>query len=170
MKAYMVIAQHGQNKTKITLKPNRSLDWDRVKPWLVILSLPTAIIAFGWLLAGVWIILPFAGLEIALLSYFMYKVCYMNYRCEEIVIERDKVTVQAGINSPKICYEFSRPDCYLVVNKPNKPIDNLHLTVKNTSNSVTIGEFLSPSDKETARKEIISAGLIECSNLWWKNR
>jgi uncharacterized membrane protein len=153
--------------TIITLTPNRSADWQDIKRWLLLLSLPAIIIAIGWLAIGIWIILPFAGLEIALLSYFMYKVCYHNYRVEQITINNRQVTLTTGIHSPKDTTSFSRPDCYLSVKKPTSPMEMLELSLTSETTSLPIGNFLNIEDREIARHALLKAGLMECSNRWW---
>jgi uncharacterized membrane protein len=165
----MVSAEKTDNVSIITLMPNRSTEWKDIKRWLIILCLPAVIIALAWFVAGVWIILAFAGLELGLLCYFMIKVCYQNYHVQQIYIEKEKVTIRSGINSVKETLSFTRPDCYLIVKKPRSPMENLELNIANDSQSLRIGEFLNSEDTEKARKSLINAGLIECSKEWWKN-
>jgi uncharacterized membrane protein len=164
----MVSAENLNNNTIITLTPNRSTEWKDLKRWLIILCLPAVIVALAWLVAGIWIILPFAGLELGLLCYFMLKVCYQNYRVQQISIDNKKVTVRSGINQIKEIQSFTRPLCYLIVKQPKSPMENLELSIANDTHSLNIGEFLNPEDREKARKSLIQAGLIECSNEWWK--
>lgn len=159
---------NGEMKT-IILSPNRSVEWSQVKLWLLFLSFPAIVIATGWLIVGVWIILPFVGLELGLLSFFMYRICYQNYYQQTITVDNDYVTVLIGIHSPQQLHQFSRDDCYLNVNKPSKPIENLTLTLQSESFNVDIGHFLNQSDLELTRKSLVAAGLMECSNRWWES-
>lgn len=163
----MVTINTQENATEITLTPNRSANWSQIKLWLCLLSLPAIIVGMGWFVAGVWIILPFVGLELALLCVLMYRVCYQNYRREQIRIDRDNVTFTAGISKTDKEYIFTRPDCYLNVHKPTSPMDNLQLFLRNDSHSFAIGEFLNNEEKESARRSICRAGLIECNEQWW---
>ena len=165
----MVKTDIDKTTATITLSPNRSVDWKEVKYWLAFLSMPALIIAIGWLVVGVWIILPFAGLELGLLAYFMYKVCYQNYRVQTITIEGHKVIVEAGIHQVKQVQSFSLPDCYLSVKKPVSPMETLELTLVGENRSSTIGDFLNPIDRELARRSLVAAGIVECSNRWWSN-
>ncbi len=163
----MVTTTTTNGDTTITLSPNRSADWQDIRLWLFILSIPALIVGVGWFALGVWIILPFVGLELGLLSYFMYKVCYQNYRKQQIVINEDTVTIESGIHQPDQKQIFLRPECYLLATKPNHPIERLALTLTNQSTSLPIGEFLNPKDLELTRRSLVNAGLIECSNRWW---
>ena len=157
------------NKTTaiITLSPNRSVNWRDVKHWLAFISLPALIIAIGWFVVGVWIIMLFTVLELGLLAYFMYKVCYQNYQVQKITIERNTVIVEAGIHRVKQLLSFSRPGCYLSVKKPARPMEQLELALVGGNQSLAIGDFLNPIDRELARKSLVAAGIVECSSRWW---
>ncbi len=165
----MVISSTNNNATIITLSPNRSASWKDVKLCLLFISLPALIIAMAWLYMGVWIILLFCVIEIGLLSYFMYRVCYQNYRKELITITEDNVVLSCGVNKENSKHIFHRPDCYLLSAPPPSPRDKLELSLASESCSLTIGEFLSPIDCERARRTLRNAGLIECSKRWWKS-
>lgn len=165
----MVTANTYNDVTTIVLRPNRSADWHEIKVWLAVISIPALIVALGWFFVGVWIILPFAGLELGLLCYFMYRVCYQNYREQHITIERDNVILSSGIGKPEQHYVFTRPDCYLAVKQATKPIENLELALQSETQTFAIGEFLNPEDRECARRSIRNAGVIECSSCWWEN-
>ena len=59
--------------TVIKLSPNQSASWRETKIVITIMVLLVMSIAIGWTMAGAWIILPFAGLEVGLFAYFMYR-------------------------------------------------------------------------------------------------
>ena len=64
------------NTFRLTLKPNRSISWKGNLIFLLLISTPILIIAFGFLYVGAPIILPFAGLEILIVlfaSYYVYQ-------------------------------------------------------------------------------------------------
>ncbi len=164
----MVTTQITDKYTAITLSPNRSTDWKDIKRWLIFLSLPALFVAIGWFAMGVWIILPLVGIELGLLTYFMYKVCYQNYRVQKIIIQKKQVILEAGIQKLNQVQLFQRPDCYLVITEPTSPMENLELTLSSDEGSYAIGGFLNSEDKGLARRSLIKAGLIECSSLWWQ--
>ncbi len=165
----MVTTSTDNDVTIIILSPNRSTEWKDIKKWLLFISMPAMIVALGWFFVGVWVILPFALLELSLLTYIMYSVCYNNYRKQLITIERKNVTFSAGVGKASREYVFTRPDCYLAVTTPRKPIDNLELALKNDLYTIPVGEFLNPEDRAHARRKIRDAGVIEVSARWWAN-
>ena len=58
------------NKRIIRLEPNRSASWDQTKTVIMCLSGFMLLLGVGWLIAGVWLILPFVFLDIFVFSYF----------------------------------------------------------------------------------------------------
>lgn len=65
--------------TIITLSPNQSASWKETKTMITCMVILVMVIALGWTLSGAWIILPFAGLEVGLFAYFMYRVCKQGF-------------------------------------------------------------------------------------------
>ena len=64
----MVSARHNAEESLIILRPNRSADWRANRNLLLSLAALSCVISTGFALLGAWVILPFAGLEIAVLG------------------------------------------------------------------------------------------------------
>ena len=75
-----------QGKKRLRLTPNRSASWQDTKWLMLIFAVAVFTIAIGWAVVGVWIILPFAGVEVVLLIFIMYQVSRSTYRWETIDI------------------------------------------------------------------------------------
>ncbi|MFC6684288.1 DUF2244 domain-containing protein [Marinobacter koreensis] len=83
---------------RLLLTPNRSLSWrGNVRIWLL-LALVSGIIAGGWALAGVWFILPFAGLELMGVAAGIYVTSRNCQRKEVVTIEGDTIHIESGLN------------------------------------------------------------------------
>jgi len=95
---------------------------------------------------------------------------WKNYREQHITIARRNITFSSGIRKPDIEHTFNRPDCYLAVKPPRNPIDKLELALMSESHTLVIGEFLNPEERESARRSIRNAGVIECSSRWWDKK
>ena len=80
----MVIVKESENKIlkKIILLPNQSLDWEGNKRVIWLLGFVCMGIAVAFtIIAGAWVMLPFAGLEILSLSLALYYVSWkLSYR------------------------------------------------------------------------------------------
>ena len=63
---------------------------------------------------GVWLIFPFVLLDIAIFSYFFYRVCESTYAAEIITVDKDSVKFRSGIRKFGKSISFKRP-CYFIV-------------------------------------------------------
>ena len=79
------------------IRPNSSLSWRGNKIFFFMLFFVSFIIAISFAMVGMWMILPFAGLEMLLLGSAL-TYCYIkNSQCEIVKIdEKKKVTATGG--------------------------------------------------------------------------
>ena len=78
---------------RIVLQPNRPLSW-RATQWAwVLLSIPALILALGLAALGFWPILPFAGLELALLYLAFYLSSRRQYGQERLSITQRDIII-----------------------------------------------------------------------------
>jgi len=65
-------------------------------------------IAIGWTMAGAWIILPFAGLEVGLFAFFMYRICRQGFAQQIITITADQVLIESVIQRRDVARTYHR--------------------------------------------------------------
>ena len=67
-------AEHSPDSTvgQIVLQPNHSLSWKALKYFLAFMMVLSFSIAIAFLYFGYWLVLPFTGLEMAVLSYCLW--------------------------------------------------------------------------------------------------
>ena len=87
---------------RLTLKPNRSISWKGNMLFLLLISTPILIIAFGFLYIGAPIILPFAGLEIVIVLIASYYVYQKSNKQEIITISPEKLIIEKGRFRPAV--------------------------------------------------------------------
>lgn len=165
----MVTTQTIDTKTTIILRPNRSATWQEVKWVMAVISIFVLAVAIAWSFVGAWFVLPFAGLEVGLFAYFMYRVCLNCHEKQVITIVDNTITVESGIKTPSFHWEFSRPDTHLAVTQPETEFDKHHLVLSDEVMSIQLGKFLNRQDCILARHCLKQAGLMEVSNKWWKH-
>lgn len=154
--------------TTIVLQPNRSASWRQTKVFILIVSAFVALIALGWASLGAWIVLPFAGLEIGILSYLMYRVCYKSYQQQVITINPETITVEQGVYKPIEKCKLNAPLTHLTVVEAENEFCVTQLNLEDDRQSVPVGRFLNHHDANLARNSLQQAGLRVCSNQWWK--
>ena len=137
-----------KNFFRISLSPNRSLSWKSALVFTIIISSVCLSIGFGFALAGASLILPFAGLEVFLVSLCIYLVLKKTYVQEIIYMTPEKLKIEKGSNEPKRVWEYFRLWSYIIVEKPKHPWYPAHILITSQGERVPIGEFLSEEEKK----------------------
>lgn len=95
-------------ESQITVRPNNSLSSLNSLKLLIVLATLTLVIALGFVHAGAWLVLPFAGLELlAFAAAFYYLRLHAN-DFEMITIAGDKVVVEKHAYRDSSKAEFQR--------------------------------------------------------------
>ena len=91
----MIEYKEGEFKEFI-IKPNSSLSWKGNKIFFFMLFFVSFVIAFSFAMAGMWLIVPFTGLEMILLGSAL-TYCYIkNSQCEIVKIDGGEVVKNSG--------------------------------------------------------------------------
>lgn len=165
----MVTAQSNTNESMITLMPNRSSSMRQTRILIIAVSLFVLLLGIGWGLMGASLILPFAGLDVALFAYFMHKVCLSTYEKQVITIDEKHVLFEAGKQQLEKSATLKRPDAYLSITDSKSPNEPFILNLSDSKNQFELGEFLNQDDKNKARRVLKQAGLREVKASWWKD-
>ena len=165
----MLSVKNTADAVSIRLEPNRSASWKQTRLAIICLSGFMLLIGMGWLLMGVWLIFPFVILDIAIFSYFFYRVCESTYAAEIITIDSSSVTFKSGIRKIGTVKTLKRP-CYFVVH-PSASTGHLpRFSISDDDVSVEVGSFLSEHDKLRLKRIVTDLGLLEINELWWKTQ
>ena len=146
---YMVqIESNSENKSfRILLSPNRSLSWKSTCIFLLFISITCLTIGTGFSLVGAQLILPFAGLEVILVSVCVYLVFRKTSSREVIYLSPNRLKIEKGINKPKHVWEFFRLWSSIIVEKPLHPWYPAYIVVSSKGERIPIGNFLSEEEK-----------------------
>ncbi len=93
---------------KIVARPNNSLSPENSLKLMVVLATIALIVAIGFTHAGAWLVLPFAGLELATFAYAFYYIYQHSSDYESIAIEDDKIIVEKRSFKETSIIEFQR--------------------------------------------------------------
>ncbi len=155
----MVVSESNEQATVITLWPNRSATWTETKLVLVLICGTTLAVGIFWAVAGAWAVLPFSGLEAALVAWLLYKVSYATYQRQRITIGADEVLIQCGVHFPRHSWRLPREQTYLAVKQTQHHLDPPVISIYDRRHDVEVGSFLNPEDKDKALKALRNAGL-----------
>jgi len=141
----------------IVLYPNRSASWRTIKLFLWFVSVFAMIIGLSFAFVGLWVVLPFAGLEVLALALFMYWVALQTRRQQVIRIGDHQIIVEQGYRSPTKVWESDLFLTRLVINAPPYRGHPQRLYLRGREQQLEIGEFLNEEDKEKLVAELRGA-------------
>lgn len=93
---------------RFELLPNRSSSWAQTRRFLMVIALLNGLIALLFAWQGLWLVLPFSGLEVAALGAGLYRCSRATYRRELILVEGERVVVLRGGNRVECRDELAR--------------------------------------------------------------
>ena len=155
----MVVANNNNERLQIVLTPNRSASWRFNCTVLKFFGLVIFGIAIGWSLAGVWIILPFAGLEFAMLVYFVYRTSQECYRKEVLHLSDSSVRLEQGLKVPQVEQEFERAACEFIKQVPSHFWSAAVIKLRCRGRVTRIGRFLNSSDIDNLWNQLVTTGI-----------
>ncbi len=139
------------------IQPHRTLTWQQAKSYLWVISLIPTLSGCLFLWFGAPLILPFAGLEIALLWAAFYWVIREGAYFEVIRIEGDHVIVSKGRKRPTETHKF--PLAWVAVDLRGAPYrwHPSKLYVGSHGRRVSLGEFLTDGERAALARSLINA-------------
>lgn len=93
---------------KIVARPNSSLSPENSLKLMVVLAIIAFVVALGFTHIGAWLVLPFAGLELAAFAYAFHYIYRHSSDFESIAIEDDKIIVEKRNFKETSTTEFQR--------------------------------------------------------------
>ncbi len=146
----------GSEEIRFLLLPNRSMSWRGNLIFIGGIFFISATIAVAFAMVGLWMILPFAGLEVGALAFGLYLTSLDRHCAEEVTIGEDKVLVKKGqmrgwdAAQPEL--EFQRFWVRVSLKKSGHDWYPSRLLLNSHGKTVEIGRFLD----EDERKEFAS--------------
>lgn len=136
-------------ETRIILSPDRSLSWQGNKRVIWILSLVCGGIAVGFtIIAGTWVMLPFAGLEILSLTTALYYVSWkLSYR-HIISLTKTTITLEKGVYRPRGKWVWQKQDTQLATSPSNHDWEAPSMQLICDRERISLGDFLGRDDAE----------------------
>ncbi len=94
---------------RVVIRPNRSLSWRQSMIFLGAIAVPLLLVSLVLATRGFWLVLPFAGMELAALFAAIYVVSHAAQRCEIVSIGESIVTIEKGRDRGR-CPEKGGPE------------------------------------------------------------
>jgi uncharacterized membrane protein len=139
---------------RIVLRPNASIDYSQMRMVLGGMALLMGTIGVSFAAMGLWLVLPFSGIEWLLLAYCFVLSLRKTQVQEVITIDRSTVRLDVGRTRPESVYEFQRPWVRLeVIRSPHRGHPS-RLAFRVRGEEVEVGGFLIESERAELAKEL----------------
>jgi uncharacterized membrane protein len=146
-------SQVASQSSKWIFRRNCSLSPKQLLQWYLSLCVITLVIATGFLLAGFWLVLPFAGLELLLVgtAFVIYARHAADY--EMIELQPNQLTLVMVDGTKLTQLEWSPQWAKLSYNGKYKA----PLLFSHRGQQVKIGKFIAEKDKSALHRELKAA-------------
>jgi len=144
----MVILQTLTNHAmQVVLTPNRSMDWNGNLYVLLACSSVLLVTATALAFKGAWLVLPFAGLEIAALAAAMH-LTLRKLDCREVLTLQDgELVLERGRREPDLNLKFPEQTIRILMDRPDRPLALPDIDLVAMGHCYHLGSFLNRSDR-----------------------
>jgi len=153
----MVATQsQGRLGCRFVLRPNCSASWAEIKVFLAVISTVCLGVAGAFAWVGLWPILPFAGLEIALLA---YALCWTSTRAREtevVDISEQQVAVEKGHSEVEASWRFERSWTQVSLVEASVRNYPTRLFIGSHGQRVQLGLFLGEHERQRLARDLRS--------------
>jgi uncharacterized membrane protein len=133
----------------IVLKPNQSASWQSNMMVISSLGAIALLISGFFLLQGLWMILPFSGMELLALYTGLYICVRSNETAEVITFLDNTVTIEKGRTSAEIIWEYQRSWSTIIIKTPRHRGHSKRIFIRSHGKELELGAFLNKGDKKT---------------------
>ncbi|HAZ42524.1 MAG TPA: DUF2244 domain-containing protein [Methylococcaceae bacterium] len=139
---------------RFVLVSNGSLSRTQAHGVLLALGLFMTLIAGGFWAQGLWLVLPFSGLEWLTIAYALRWSLRNSEMMEVITIDPMRVMVERGRRRPEQRFEFQRAWVRLSWREPRFRSYPRNLELRSHGKQVVLGEFLPETERKKLMQEL----------------
>lgn len=141
----------------IVLKPNNSSSWQFNMQIVTSLALIALFISITLALRGLWLIFPFAMLEVGFVFICLYLRMKANFKTEVITFDENTVVVERGCYHAEKSWRYHRIWTKIFVKKPVTRGHPKQIFIRSHGKELELGSFLNKKDKEILIKDLKTA-------------
>jgi len=139
------------------LQPTRSMTWAQAKRFLALVAAVSfAIGTFFWAL-GLPLVLPFAGLEAAAVTWAFYVVVREGERREVVRLEDELLVVERGVRTVEERIEFNRHWVRVELRSASSRLHPQRLLIGTHGRMLELGRFLTDGERDSFARMLINA-------------
>jgi len=133
---------------RFVLAPNCSISWPALLLFYLLTCLVALAVGLFFTLQGLWLVLPFSGLEMLALGIGLYVTSRKVYRKEVITLDPERTRIEKGVQRIDQSWEFKTPWIRIIDELPDRRSPRRKLAISMNGESVEVGSFLANSEKE----------------------
>jgi len=133
--------------TQIVIQQNASLTTSAACCFIAVISILLLSIAAGFAYQGLWLVAPFAGLEVVLLITVFWHLLSSSRRKQLISVDFDMVRVEVGIDRAEYACDFKRAWVQVVLESSKIRGYPSKLFLRSSGSQVRIGEVLNENER-----------------------
>lgn len=148
------IENGGTEKKVITLMSNASLTYTDALLFFIGISFVSLVIAIFFCIIGLWLVLPFSGLELLALGYCLLLTMKRCRRKEVITITDKTIKVERGNDKPEEKEELPMGWVRVMLERPRYRGHPTILAIKSHGKRIEVGRFLVESERQKLAEEL----------------
>jgi len=133
---------------RLVLSPNRSIGWHDLVLFYLFICLVALAVGLFFAVQGIWLVLPFSGLELFALGIALYVVSHKANRRQVIIFENSRVRIEKGAYHCDQSWEFNASRVRLHYQFTGEINSGRKLELECLGNYVEVGEFLNNFEKD----------------------
>ncbi len=133
--------------TRFILRPHQSLSWEQMLIAYGLIAVVCLGVAVAFASSGLWLVLPFAGVEVLVLGIAFYSCARRGFSMEVIGIRPDTLYIERGRYLPETRHEFKTAWTKISIISPRYRGHPSRLTVGSQGRSVEIGAALTEEER-----------------------
>ena len=133
---------------RFVLSPNCSISWRELVFFYLLTCVVALAVGLFFTLQGLWLVLPFSGLEMLLLGIALYITSRRVYQREVITLDQQRTRIEKGVRRVHQSWEFNTHWVRVIDQPGDGPRPRRRLALGMSGESVEVGSFLANSEKE----------------------
>ncbi len=138
----------------IVLRPNNSASWQTNLILVGVVAFILLCVSIYFALKSLWLIFPFAGLEIVVLLVSIYLRVRSNNSTEVITFDKTTVLVERGCHFAEKRWKYQRAWAKIFVKNPAFYGHPKKIFIRSHGKELELGSFLNNQDKEILIKDL----------------
>jgi len=133
---------------RFELSPNCSISWRELLLFYLLTCVVALAVGLFFTLQGLWLVIPFSGLEMLVLGVVFYLTSRKVHQREVITLDQNRTRIEKGVRRVQQSWEFKTPWVRVIDLLPEARGSRRILALGMSGESVEVGSFLANWEKE----------------------